>query len=522
MSSTCDDQPDHKATQEMASDFNDLIGEFVDLAQGIVEDAEPEEIEKKWTQNEVDVWLTGIEFHWDGSTIYDSGIPLHPIDRGWIPDPRSTVAYTIGTTKETVDKGEFQIMARFYTNGGKGKIQVRNRSIEIDVVDLLTHMIQDRFEGQNALGTVAEKTVFFSESGFSVYRGKYTYVPLSLENVKFPELGVGIYDINWRWEYRKQDLKASEEQGKTVWEDEWHIIRTAPNQAPMLASAPFQITKHRVYVTLDEPSHPWSSCHYPDLSQTLPISMPVWSYGLDIACRWAKGARNKDEAAKMIADKLYASGKFEYHPEPNYSFVDTAKKKGYKKKKQVEVTGPKVAYFHLDKMLERLFGGQGLGEKANCFDLALGVASLANMLGCRLMTGKLQNLADTDATDAEHYEDNKFEINPICAIGMTDKEEEISGVNYDEGSFFSYHTVAWAAAHGELGFADDFSDPECTIYDASLEFMTNGKQVSASGLKLGDGKTAQTYIQMLAADTPMGRARCNPQPVTVYEIQVSG
>lgn len=467
-----------------------------------------------------EVRILGIEFQWHDSSVYDSGTPLYPDASGWSTEHRSHVAYSIAATENAVKEGNLQIRARFWNNSGKCRIQVRARSTEMDPRDVFISELSEKYPGMNALGDVAPTTVYFNDTKFSVFRGKYTFVPLKLKNPGFPDLGVGVYDINWKWEFRLLDEEESKKQDKSVWEDKWHTIRTHNVNIPRLLTEPFEMTKHRVFITLDNPNHPWSTDKIPDTSLGLPLPLPLWANALEVACNWANGATTKTEAAMMITNQLYECGKFVYDPDPHYVIMGNEMKTSYQGVKLKVKKDAYAANFQFDKILERIDGGYGLGEKVNCLDCALTVASLANMLGCHLRAGKLQNLPDIDSTDENHYLDNRFEINPLRAIGKNNSEDSAADITYEGHQYFTYHTVAWEGPYG-YGYKEDFENPETIVYDACVHFLLDDKQIPASGLPMGKADIEGSYINLLAKDTPEGRPRCKPQSVTVVDIQLA-
>lgn len=473
------------------------------------------------------VQLMGVNFSEEECSSYDSGISLYPRGISWAPDYCSHAVYCADDARETVEKGQLKIWARFYCSMGRGKIQVRAIYQKVALIDVLAREIQDAYKGQDALGDVAPTTVFIDDSKHSVFRGKNTYVPLKLINPQFIHGGVRISDVIWKWQYRMVDREATEKEGKTVWQDQWYTIRVNSNRVSLKFTRGFHVSQHRVYTSLSRPNAPWTDKNFPDLGKKMPIEIPLWVKAVEKACIWAWGAKTKSEIAQKIADKLNQSGLFKYHPSPNYVQTKYQHKKGYSMLDFAEIEDGYIAYFHCKKLMERLWGGHGLGPEFNCFDCAMTVVALSNMLGCNLKIGKLQNAADLDATDNKHYEDNRFEINPILAIGHSpEKPESIPGVNVEDGDFFAYHTVAWEEpAPDELLFPgrvsnEDFANPACRIYDACVEFIIDGKRISGSGHLLGDTDSPGTYIDYLAADTALGKARCKPQPITVAGIQI--
>lgn len=446
-----------------------------------------------------------INFNWEDSDYHEAGIPILPERSGWVRTYRSQVAYSIADTAETVEAGNLSIQVRFKTSLEKGRIQVRTRNVPLDVRDLVTGEIRDKFPGEEVLGTVAPATVYINDTGYSVYRGKHTLVPLKLENIRFSELGVGIYDINWLWEFR--ELGEKDEEGNQEWEDHWQ---------------PMQVTRHRVFVLLDTPKSPWTPHYLPNMNEGPPYAIPLISEALTAACLMARGAKTKEAAAKSIADNLYESGVFIYNPNSAYSNDEQARVAHFWGEDDSE-DAKMVRRFYLSKVLERMNEGYGLGDKANCLDCALIVSSLANALGCNLQVAKLQNTPSTDSTDPDHITNNRFEINAICAIGRGSSKETMPGLEDDGKYYFSFHAIAWQPASNDAAF----DDPENLIYDACLRFVRGqndeGEEtyLPATGIALGTAGDADKYIGLLAVPGETGRARCKAQPLTAVRAQIS-
>lgn len=449
------------------------------------------------------VFLGGIEFNWTDSREISKSLPLQDRSAEWVPEYRSVVAYAIGETSEAAKNGKLKIKAHFRTKLKAKILQVRAKDVSIDICDVFSGKIIKRQPGKKALGNVAPTSIYFNEEGTSIYRGKHSYVPMVLDAPAFPDLGVGIYDVNLAWEFRLLNKSQSEKQGKAVWFKKW---------------MPITLTKHRVYVTLDKPGLPWKACLETEEKIGEPYLWHPWSLALDIACSWAAGAADPNEAAKMISDRLWESGRFNYDTSPHYY-----KAERYRILLSDGSEGEKVCHlFNFAKMVERIQKGQGLGEKANCMDCALTVAVLSNLLGCRLSVARLQNSPDTDDRKADIYEKNRFEVNRIWGIGDKDPEETMLGIQKEEGCFFSYHAVAWTQPGKNLDEMD-FSNPEVLIFDASQRFVLNekeGKTLSGAGLRLGEVGETGSYRALLAANTAMGQPRCQPQPETVLKIQL--
>lgn len=450
--------------------------------------------------------LSRIDFNWEKSTYSNSGIPILPEDAGWAPDRRSFVAYSLADIKDTVESGKLKIKAQFFNTKSADRIQVRTRNVSVFFRDKLTGKIGQSESDQSALGTVKPTTIYFSDTGYSVFRGKYSLVPLTLENIKFPNLGVGVYDINWQWEYR--ELAPNSNENETVWEEDWKRFST---------------TKHRVFIVLDTPKFPWTPYKCPDYESGAPFASPLDADALTHACTWAQGSTTVEEAARNIAEKLFASDLFVYNPNSAYYQAIKGVPGPSYGRKRVNTTKELIHNFHFQKVLERLNGGLGLGKKVNCLDCALIVSTLANILGCELKVGKLQGTSLTDATDPEMIPANRFEINQIRAIGHKTAAETMVGLKSGHQHFFSFHAVAWQMGEDEYGgLIGSFDFEEITIFDACLQFedQSDCSFTSAVGLRLGAINEPNTYRSLLATESPEGRPKCIPQDVTVIEIQL--
>jgi hypothetical protein len=213
---------------------------------------------------------------------------------------------------------------------------------------------------------------------------------------------------------------------------------------------------HRFYIVLARPTAPWT--------QEKP-----WVAALDLACDWAAGANNADDAARLITERYNGSGRV------SYDTVSGATMYG-------------VNTFNLTEMLERLTGGLGLGEKVNCTDSANTVSTLANIVGCDLWQSRMES---------------KFALNPVVAIGYN-----VWVVPFGKG--FSYHEVPWKGActqndnifDGCLkvdGDADPTQPPHAALLPTNMLF--------------GDC-TAMNYRKRLCTPAADGCPQCQAQPGT--------
>jgi hypothetical protein len=171
--------------------------------------------------------------------------------------------------------------------------------------------------------------------------GKTGFVPFELIHPPVMHGRVGIWDLEWPWEYRRGP------------HDRWRH---------------FAATRHRIYVVLDVPTDPWEQMPYASANTKLP-----WANVLDYACRWAEGATSTDEAAALVTQGVYALG-------PSIITYDCP-------------GGGSSHYswgsFDCTAFLERLRGGIGNGIYVNCSDCATIVSTFANALGCNLWQSKM-------------------------------------------------------------------------------------------------------------------------------------
>jgi hypothetical protein len=187
----------------------------------------------------------------------------------------------------------------------------------------------------SVLGEVKEKYVFPSS-------GKTDFETFELKNVQIWDVGVGVHDIAWRWQYR---LNAADD-----WKD-------------------FAITKHRIYIVLKVPQPPWQQIPFNISNTQLP-----WTEVLDYACRWAAAAKDADNAAGLVTRHVndLGFGLFEFDKCGGSAHYTTTPWQ------------PARGKFDCAAFLNRLRGGQGNGKYVNCTDCATIVSSFANSVGCDL------------------------------------------------------------------------------------------------------------------------------------------
>ena len=278
--------------------------------------------------------------------------------------------------------------------------------------------------GGGRLGRIKEQLVSFDSNGNSGYQS------FELENTTFHNFGINRYNISWRWQWRKHTSDA--------WRD---IV----------------VTRHRIFIILERPALPWV--------QTSGSSSLPWTDALEIACNWAAGATDKDNAAALITDRYNSNGKVSYDSSVGQTFY------GY------------VSY-NLTEMIERLNGGLGLGGKVNCTDSANTVSTLSNLIGCDLWQCQMGS---------------SFYMNPIIAIGYN-----VWAVPFWGG--FGYHEVAWKGACTEND----------RLFDGCLKVDGDADPTSAphspllpTNMLFGDC-TTMNYRLRLCTPNANGCPQCHP------------
>lgn len=288
-----------------------------------------------------------------------------------------------------------------------------------------------RAVGGGRMGTVKEQAVSFNSAGNSGYE------TFELQNPTFHSHGVRVYNVWWRWQWR---LKKSD-----TWKD-------------------LEYTRHRVYIILRAPTAPWV--------QTAGSTSLPWTDALEIACKWADGARTRDAAAGFITEKFNACGVVAYDT------VMGATKYG-------------LGTYNLTEMIERLNGGVGLGGIVNCTDCANTVSTFSNLIGCSLWQSRMGY---------------GFDLNEVMSIGYTTWAKPF------DGSFW-YHEVAWKGACNE----------HTNVFDACLHVDGDTDPTSAphepllpENMLFGDC-TTMNYRLRLCPPTPDGCVQCVPQPGTTRQ-----
>lgn len=255
------------------------------------------------------------------------------------------------------------------------QISARFRRVDPDAPGSMTvRAIADESMGRNILGPVASKEIQFRPDHLS------NWVTFDLREHHLSSVGVGVWDITWKWEYHQ--------------EKSWYT---------------FDSSQHRVFTTLKAPQEPWQQQPYTNTNVCMP-----WIDALEFACRWAQGARTEDEVAIAITRQINQLGPalIEY---------------------ECGIPGNAIyGYFQLSSFLDLLRGGPGRGHTVACTDCSCAVVAFSNLLGCNLWKIDI----NTDPLDDSAAPAPIFRINPILVIGSNDWGIPCGLTG------FSYHSVA--------------------------------------------------------------------------------
>ena len=234
---------------------------------------------------------------------------------------------------------------------------------------------------------------------------------------------------------------------------DWYARRSSIPSVPV----PVGSTKHRLYLLIGKPTEPW-------------VTETPWVGALEIACDWAAGAANADDAAGRITQRYYNCGVLKYDDVNGATFYGGAT-------------------YMLSEMIERLNGGPGLGLKVNCTDSANTVSTLSNLLGCDLWQCRMGW---------------SFDLNPILAIGFP-----LPGP-WPLWSGFNYHEIPWKGACTE----NDRLFDGCLMVDGDNDpTAAPHAWLLPINMLFGDC-TTMNYRLRLCPPGPGGCSACQPQSGT--------
>ncbi|MGA9773129.1 MAG: hypothetical protein WBV94_29130 [Blastocatellia bacterium] len=281
----------------------------------------------------------------------------------------------------------------------------------------------------SVLGDVPRQTITL---GFDTQTG---FEPLTLRNPQLSSAGVGVHLVTWRWQARLPGAEFTD----------------------------IGESRHQIYTVLEAPKAPWA----PSPSPLSNIQLP-WVDVLDIACRWASGATNADQAATMITRRVFElglTGVIQYDKSAGDSHYT------------------RFNEFLCERFLQVL-RGEGLPDYklVNCTDCAMFVSTFANALGCELSQSRMGT--------------QNFDINAVQLIGFS--EFEPSG--------FSYHEVAWK---GACTASDEVFDACLQLDSDSDPLVSPFTPLLATNLRFGEPGQG-LYRDMLARSASQHRLHCAP------------
>lgn len=189
------------------------------------------------------------------------------------------------------------------------------------------------------------------------------FISFDLADVKLKELGVGVNNVTWSWQYCVDSCDDPDNLDNQRWVN-------------------FATTTHRIYRVIDTPTYPWVQTPFEPGNIHLP-----WAEVLDYACVWAASAHTADEAARLVTHGVYSLGLAKiltYQGSNNY-------------------TG---SMFACTALLHQLRGEVKFskGPAVNCTDCATIVSTFANALGSDLSQSQMGG---------------GFSLNPHLRIGRT-------------------------------------------------------------------------------------------------------
>ena len=243
-------------------------------------------------------------------------------------------------------------------------------------------------------------------------------VPFELIDPPVTHGRVGVWDLDWRWEYRVPP------------HHHWHHLAD---------------TRHRIYVVLDLPTAPWDQTPFTGANLQIP-----WVEALSYACHWAHGATSKDEAKRRITESVYALG-------PGVV--------------QYDCPGGGASHysagnFDCTAFLDLLKGGLGNGIYVNCSDCATILSTFANLVGCDLWQSQMGY---------------GFDLNPLLAIGSSVWQTACGwgGFSYHEVAWENACTAAddvWDACLKVNGSPNPTTGPPFVpLLPCDLEFGNPGQ-----------------------------------------------
>ena len=377
-----------------------------------------------------DLKLVDISFNHDTSSLSGDAMNIRRNFTQVIAAPE----WTVGKTLPADSPAAYAIKE---TQGNKITIKARFTASSNNVTKA-----EIRARGGGVLGPLDAQIVSFA-GGVSVP----PLVSFELHHHMIGNAGIKREDITWEWQYRCC--------GGSDWE-------------------PLQITKHRIYIVLEQPKLPWKQAPVPDTQNP-------WTEALDYACVWAAGKQNRDDAATAITNQINANLGLAYDNASGSPAYETF---------------PNCDKFELTQFLAYVTNGTGLGNIVNCMDCATITTTFSNLVGCDLHASKMGNF---------------FALTPFRGIG---------GAGFacpGFGCSFSYHEVAWKGGNGnsdplfdaclrEDGDTNPWAAPHTEMLPVNIVFSTN----PGAPLPLAIPFNAQSYKERLCTNNAGGIGSCHP------------
>lgn len=222
----------------------------------------------------------------------------------------------------------------------------------------------------------------------------------------------------------------------------------------------------KIYGILGTPGLPWAAS--PD-SEENPHA--PWLRALDVATRWARGARTRDEAAGLITDAVFELGATGKGPRLRWDRGHPHFCSEYSLQPAQNTVS--VDRFFLSDFLDAL-ERDGPAQPVNCSDAATAVYALANLLGCNLTLMTLR-------IDRAKTHEVSFRLRPVRPMGSSGVVEDLS---------LTFHQVAWSGGPDRGGL----------VYDPCVAFPAEGRLLPVCGLRFGDAAEEWSYVARLTPD----------------------
>jgi len=217
---------------------------------------------------------------------------------------------------------------------------------------------------------------------------------------------------------------------------DWFARRAGSSSVPKAIGS----TTHGIYLTVAHPVAPWQ--------ETMP-----WVDALDLACTWAAGSTTTEEVPEAITRAVNGLPNLRYHAAATFG----------------------GAIYLLSSFLWLLETGTGF--HVNCTDCANTVVTLANLLGCDLVEGRVFDLTT-----------RRF----LKLAGDPASDED--WVSYE----WNYHELAWLHGMG----------PRRVVYDGCLQLDTDENDADAVHVpELPATIPFERYRDLLVANGPCALAR---------------